>query len=1143
MFVDIVFKDIYIDSNIYILEIKQNYLTPYEKIKPNIYKYFHSYIDFNYKPSNKILNKLLSNSNAYILPNIDRLLTITDDTIENILVDISQEYINKTDYHLIRWLNTNERVVTKRNSSNISKYNINNDCITKCENINILLKNRIRELINILIKLRTNISGKIIHTGDTFIEFIYNNYGALSYLLQTNQYITKLVRLNEIINNCNKLSCHEIMEINELFDKKYKKIPILCGIVEIIFGNIIKEFQWKKIMSIYNNYIDSQSNPYTKWDIHQLMMGKGKSSIITPMLTLMLYNNNIDPKGHINIVVPDHLIKQTKETFEEYMYFFNIKPNIISDNDVKLNFLQNKTNPDDIYLIDEFDSMYNPIQSNFNIINNKQQITREYINNIFNIVHNYLFNNSNPIDKMTPIEYKYSIEEEIMSVLMSKNYIKNITYGMSNTNKYRYVIPYLRQDSPYEKSTFSSNIITIVLSILYFYDSKSKLADEQLYNYYLEVNDFKYLFINNNKLFEKIATQLNLYPYIGNIEEFIINYNKLENPSINKELMFQYIVYILHKLYKSTEISNCSFIDIMYMKSKWQVGYSGTVNIKDDDETIERITTSISLNKYNNNIIQDPDEERNVYIALHNTINVINIIQPINFEIFKEFDVIIDACALFKNYDNTEVAKQLFELHNRIKVIIYLLKDDTKMIYTINGPIEYKYKPYVKGEVVYYYSQRHIVGVDFIQANILDGIIILDKYNRYTEIAQAIYRMRKLNKGHTIKIGIYNIDNINTSTKVYNMIKHNERKFNKSNKLLLKYQYLKCYVRKKTHNYIEKNLKPLYEYKINNRKDLYKIFLYKIRNNVLGKINYDRDQYIQDLLTDIMRYNEKHLLSVLFNVNTIQQNIDMQVETESEIQLQITRMSLNNSSYSYIRNNYRLIVHFNPNKPITDFYPFVYYRLKINPLNLLFSFNLFKNSRFSVYIEYCVIIRLDDNNYMLDNFENITHYLLIKPIYSIRGFLINNNIENVPKYINFIEMFNYKLINPNNSKEIPLGQILFEDIELIPKETKIIGINDFNKLYNMIIISNVYLFKVDNPILNKINNTRIMPWIETETNMLYKINDTLINDYNTYILEYYQRKHFNNTYSLHINYPSYSYVELLDTYHDNDIIKKYDFIN
>ena len=40
-----------------------------------------------------------------------------------------------------------------------------------------------------------------------------------------------------------------------------------------------------------------------------------------------------------------------------------------------------------------------------------------------------------------------------------------------------------------------------------------------------------------------------------------------------------------------------------------------------------------------------------------------------------------------------------------------------------------------------------------------------------------------------------------------------------------------------------------------------------------------------------------------------------------------------------------------------------------------------------------------------------------------------------------------------------------------------------------------------------------------------------------------KRKHFNNTYSLHINYPSYSYVELLDTYHDNDIIKKYDFIN
>ena len=31
--------------------------------------------------------------------------------------------------------------------------------------------------------------------------------------------------------------------------------------------------------------------------------------------------------------------------------------------------------------------------------------------------------------------------------------------------------------------------------------------------------------------------------------------------------------------------------------------------------------------------------------------------------------------------------ENLFELHGGTKVIIYLLKDDTKMIYTINGPI------------------------------------------------------------------------------------------------------------------------------------------------------------------------------------------------------------------------------------------------------------------------------------------------------------------------------------------------------------------------------------------------------------------------------------------------------------------------
>ena len=58
---------------------------------------------------------------------------------------------------------------------------------------------------------------------------------------------------------------------------------------------------------------------------------------------------------------------QQVDTLLDYKHFFGIYPNVLSDSDIKLLFLDNKLHiQDSIILIDEFDFMYNPIQSNFN---------------------------------------------------------------------------------------------------------------------------------------------------------------------------------------------------------------------------------------------------------------------------------------------------------------------------------------------------------------------------------------------------------------------------------------------------------------------------------------------------------------------------------------------------------------------------------------------------------------------------------------------------------------------------------------------------------------------------------------------------------------------------------------------------------
>jgi hypothetical protein len=107
--------------------------------------------------------------------------------------------------------------------------------------------------------------------------------------------------------------------MNNIFNKKPDyNVPVICSIVELIFGNIVKNEQWNKINAIYNNYTN---RTYNKWEVHQFMMGKGKSAIITPLLSLHL---NIIKGQKIYIIIPKHLVKQTEATLKDYIDIFQI---------------------------------------------------------------------------------------------------------------------------------------------------------------------------------------------------------------------------------------------------------------------------------------------------------------------------------------------------------------------------------------------------------------------------------------------------------------------------------------------------------------------------------------------------------------------------------------------------------------------------------------------------------------------------------------------------------------------------------------------------------------------------------------------------------------------------------------------------
>ena len=997
-----------IKNNIYYeFKIKDNYLTfkmdgnnqnIYNKIYENeLFRPLHTdYIkikplDFS---KTQLYKSIQLGTLENIYKNMDKIIDITEDIYNEIIINFVSDELN-----LVEWTQLDYDI-----DCNISK---------RCDPVKkelIIIK--INKLLNILKKFREYISLKLSYTPNNTegLIFISENITILSLLMQINIIIKNMIRLKEIINKCDEFTCYEIKELNKMFDKydKAKTIGIIEYVFEIIFGSTIKSFQWKKYEEIMTDY----NNPKKPRRIHQLMMGRGKSSVLTPLLYLKLAveNNKI-----VYIVVPEHLKSATKKTLLEFEYYFKFKSLIITDTELKDMYLSNIENREkfkkSIFLIDEFDSIYNPLQSNYNIIKETSIVDDDLIDKIFNIVNNYNINNIKPIYNKENI---YCIENEILGIINDSDG-KNVKFGMSNQLKNdiypRYVIPYSKKDSPNEKSKFSSNLITYVLTCIYFYNKKNN-------RYELEDKDIMFLFKSNKNLLYEFMKEFGILNPKGHtvysIIEVMTNFYKLDTNKINNSKLFKkYYIFIFKTLFDiSTKIENISFIDMICMDCEWQVGYSGTVNLNLDilfDKNLSEEIQKLQINCYDSKISEDKLEKEYVTLALRkskfykisdpeNLINFMNEDKSIiNPEKIKH-DVLIDSTALFRDYTNTQVAEKLHKLTG--KSVIYLLKDDREVIYENNKEKVYNSNNvYESGKVMYYYSQRHIIGSDFTQPNILNGIITIDDNSKYTNIAQAMFRMRKLNEGHTIDICyVGNNVNIKNYDDILKMIVDNETNFNNQVLPLLYVQYMKYYARKITNKYIESDLQPLYEV-IETKKPIEVIINDKIKINIFDnksiddisdKLNILDKNILIDLYTKFNKLSIDQKLKVLFSISSD--------NTEQEREKERDKERTKDKSQEKILDNIDL-------KLKQNYFIYNYFQSfdKFKQLNLIFV--TIKNNDNIIYIPKSFItlfrpvlqsdillIQISEKEYIMENSININYYLYKFPIYNKIGVLINKNL-------------------------------------------------------------------------------------------------------------------------------------------------------
>jgi len=555
-------------------------------------------------------------------------------------------------------------------------------CPSKCEYYGLIIAklNSIKDQI-----LNTLHLDKIINNASNCVtDFIINNFDKFLILMEINILIKTLSIVNSD-TNCWDIgyvltTLKSIIYFNETISKKfYYRFELLFLLQNEYF---FKETQMRKYDEIRHDLVHKNSD----LKLHQFMMGKGKTSVFTPLLSFAVHLLT-DKKP--NIITVQHLVKQTKK----FMYFTekitNLKTNIFSDFDAKkrwleytdvylkennqklvnnirdkitkekqkknkntikiledkLNDIQNININNEINIIDEFDYHHNYLQSMFNYVQKKDKILEDLYNYIFDYTYEKIRNDSYTGDTSIKILNPYNKLDINMELLndnlnnvyeQSKTMVFNEHFGFSflilkeeADTIWRICSPFARKDTPVKDSNFSNVLLRLILTFKIYLsesDYNKKLQDFDYENIGKNKTIFNKLLPFINNLIDETDASLFLRRYnsetLNNIKQI---FNKIYlNPLTDPLKILKKYLFIVNetKINITLEQRNMSFQDIIY-------------NNYNQLQVGYTGTASLKLNIYKSNekfvfkkIIEDFDEKIEVTLALNkygapdNNINV-----------------------------------------------------------------------------------------------------------------------------------------------------------------------------------------------------------------------------------------------------------------------------------------------------------------------------------------------------------------------------------------------------------------------------------------------------------------------------------------------------------------------------------------
>ncbi len=362
----------------------------------------------------------------------------------------------------------------------------------------------------------------------------------------------------------------------------------------------------------------------------------------------------------------------------------------------------------------------------------------------------------------------------------SKNDI-GVLYNKSNgkikpndkIKEYFIAVPFIADEKPSEKSQFTDYLYVIALTIISYLDNyKNRLRKIDLELLLIHI---KQLYLENFDLspednqgiiyYEKLTKKLERgsYPIINNK----LNINDFTDEQIqiliNNFPIKYYVQNIILKnfILVIKEVNNLSFIDIMSSDfSPNRVGFTGTPFIR----IPKQVDVSTELNE---KIKKQPAADGAVVASIigsnDSTIFVKNNIDEIiKYVVTNGYHTLIDTGSVFIGSNSYFVAKKIIENVNNYNIknpsklhyihcVVYLNEFDLpcglNLDYTITLYDSLTINLFNR---FYYYDQGHITGIDLKIYPLAKGLVTISSFNRFRDIAQGIFRLRKINRGQTV---------------------------------------------------------------------------------------------------------------------------------------------------------------------------------------------------------------------------------------------------------------------------------------------------------------------------------------------------------------------------------------------------------